>query len=145
MDSTIDVGVEDYQHARRGVFLNRLLGTLTGRRNTLVALAEAKEGEVCYGQQYQGTVQVPLSAISGSVDRSGDFDRDFRPASKHTRQRWERVNQAFTSNVSLPPVSLYKFGNFYFVKDGHHRVSVARYRGAHFIDAEVTEFVARPH
>ncbi|HEX8228252.1 MAG TPA: hypothetical protein VF826_02945 [Chloroflexia bacterium] len=116
-----------------------------GRRNTLVALAEAKEGEVCYGQRYLGTMQVPISAISGSVDRSADFDRDFRPRGNHTRQRWVRVNQAFASNVSLPPVSLNKFGEFYFVKDGHHRISVARYRGAQYIDAEVTEFFAQPH
>lgn len=141
----VEVEVQDYESARRGVVLNRLFGALVGRRNTLVALAEAKEGDTCYGQQYLGTMQVPLSAISGSVDRSGDFDRDFRPASKHTRQRWVRVNQAFASNISLPPVSLYKFGDFYFVKDGHHRISVARYHGAQYIDAEVTEFFGRPH
>jgi hypothetical protein len=141
----MDVGVGDYESARRGAFLGRLLGTLVGRRNTLVALAEAKEGDSCYGQRYLGTTQVPLSAIAGSVDRSGDFDGDFRPAGKHTRQRWERVNQAFASNISLPPVSLYKFGDFYFVKDGHHRISVARYRRADFIDAEVTEFLDSPH
>ena len=138
----MDVGAGDYESAKRGAFLGRLLGALAGRANTLVALAEAKEGEVCYGQRYLGTTQVPLAAISGSADRPGDFDRDFRPAGKHTRQRWERVNQAFASNVSLPPVSLYKFGDFYFVNDGHHRISVARYRGADFIDAEVTEFLA---
>ena len=141
----IDVEVSDYQSARRGAFLNRLFGALVGRRNTLVALAEVKEGEVCYGQRYLGTMQVPLSAISGSEDRAQDFDRDFRPTSNHTRQRWVRVNQAFASNVSLPPVSLNKFGDFYFVKDGHHRISVARYHGAEFIDAEVTEFLAQPH
>ncbi|MDQ3928931.1 MAG: hypothetical protein M3328_07265 [Chloroflexota bacterium] len=141
----VQVDVEDFQSARRGAFLNRLLGALVGRRNTLVALAEAKEGEVCYGQRYLGTMQVPLSAISGSVDRSQDFDGDFRPLGNHTRQRWVRVNQAYASNVSLPPVSLNKFGDFYFVKDGHHRISVARHRGAQYIDAEVTEFLARPH
>ncbi|MDQ5824933.1 MAG: hypothetical protein M3441_12115 [Chloroflexota bacterium] len=141
----VQVDVEDYRSVRRGAFLDRLVGALVGRRNTLVALAEAKEGEVCYGQRYVGTMQVPLSAISGSVDRSQDFDRDFRPRGDHTRQRWVRVNQAFASNVSLPPVSLNKFGDFYFVKDGHHRISVARYRGAQYIDAEVTEFFAQPH
>ncbi len=141
----LEVEVADYESARRGAFLSRVLGALVGRRNTLVALAEAKEGEVCYGQRYLGTMQVPILAISGSVDRSQDFDGDFRPRGNHTRQRWVRVNQAFASNVSLPPVSLYKFGDFYFVKDGHHRISVARYRGAHYVDAEVTEFFARPH
>jgi hypothetical protein len=40
-------------------------------------------------------------------------------------------------------VSLYKIGGAYFVLDGHHRVSVGRYHGVEWIDAEVTEFLAQ--
>ena len=39
-------------------------------------------------------------------------------------------------------MSLYKIGSSYFVLDGNHRVSVYRYQGVEFIDAEVTEFRA---
>lgn len=125
--------------------MRRLLGTLARRRSTLVSLAEAKDGEVCYGQRYLGLQPVPLSAVSGTVGRAGDFDRNFRPITSHTRERWVRVNQAFADGKSLPPVSLYKFGDFYFVKDGNHRVSVAKHNRAEYIDAEVTEFIANPH
>ena len=57
-----------------------------------------------------------------------------------SRERWKRMDRAFRLGHELPPVSLYKLGDYYFVKDGHHRVSVARFHGAEWIDAEITEF-----
>ena len=36
-------------------------------------------------------------------------------------------------------MSLYKIGDKYIVVDGNHRVSVARYQGVEYMDAEVTE------
>jgi hypothetical protein len=82
-----------------------------------------------------------LERIIGSVDRADEFDHDFNPLSRSTRARWERVNQAFLHDVILPPVVLQKVGDDYFVRDGHHRVSVARYHGAAYIDAEVSEYL----
>jgi hypothetical protein len=55
----------------------------------------------------------------------------------------EGLDRAFHRGEQLPPVSLYKVGSFYFVLDGHHRLSVASYHGAEWVDAEVTEFGAR--
>ena len=55
--------------------------------------------------------------------------------------RSPRVDPAFVRGEELPPVSLYKIGDRYFVEDGNHRVSVARYQGAEMIDAEVTELL----
>jgi hypothetical protein len=55
-------------------------------------------------------------------------------------ERWKRIDRAYHRGEELPPVSLYKVGGFYFVLDGHHRVSVASYHGVEWIDAEVTEF-----
>ena len=55
-------------------------------------------------------------------------------------ERWKRVDLAFHRDQVLPPVSLYKLGDAYFVEDGNHRVSVARYHGAEWIEADVTEF-----
>jgi hypothetical protein len=104
-------------------------------------LAEAKDGASYAGQIRHSLQQVCLACIAGSVNRVRDFDRDFNPLREFTRQRWERINSAFLEGEILPPVSLQKLGDNYFVKDGHHRISVARYHGAAFIDAEVTEFV----
>ena len=66
------------------------------------------------------------------------------PTKASAEDRWKRIDRAFHLGEQLPPVSLYKVGSFYFVLDGHHRVSVASYHGAEWVDAEVTEFRARP-
>src|SRR5829696_2699060 len=70
--------------------------------------------------------------------------RAFLPGGKGTRTRWERIDRMFRLGEELPPVSLYKIGALYFVEDGNHRVSVARYHGVEWVDAEaeVTEFRA---
>ena len=72
---------------------------------------------------------VPLDAIVGTVDRAADFDRGFRPTSPRLRSRWERIAAAQRRGESLPPISLYRVGDLYFVRDGHHRVSVAKSLG----------------
>jgi hypothetical protein len=83
--------------------------------------------------------EVPVSQIVGSMDRFRDFDRTFLPRKKATQSRWTRIDRAYYEDVRLPPIQLYKVGDIYFVKDGNHRVSVARERGVEFIDAEVIE------
>ena len=86
---------------------------------------------------------VPIDAIVGSVDRGRDFDRRFRPTSGRARARWEQIATAMRRGDALPPVDLYKIGEIYFVRDGHHRVSVACALGHKEIDAYVTEVITR--
>ena len=85
---------------------------------------------------------VPVGRIAGSVGRCSEFDRSFMPTRASLGERWKHVDRAFHRGEELPPVSLYKVGGFYFVLDGHHRVSVARYHGFEWIDAYVLEFDA---
>jgi hypothetical protein len=85
---------------------------------------------------------VPVAQIGGSVGRCSEFDRDFMPAKANVEERWKHIDRAYHRGEELPPVSLYKVGGFYFVLDGHHRVSVASYHGVEWIDAHVTEFGA---
>jgi hypothetical protein len=40
---------------------------------------------------------------------------------------------------AFPPIDVYRIGEVHFVKDGHHRVSIARAQGLPDIDAYVTE------
>ena len=63
------------------------------------------------------------------------------PLRKASPERWKRIDRAFRAGAALPPVNLYQMGGSYFVQDGHHRVSVARFHGAEWIDAEVTNFM----
>ena len=85
---------------------------------------------------------VPVEQIAGSVGKCSEFDRDFLPAKASVKERWKGIDRAFYRGEELPAVSLYKVGGFYFVLDGHHRVSVGRYHGVEWIDAEVTELRA---
>jgi len=104
----------------------------------LLALEEVQERLNAFDQSYVGFRAIPVDKIVGSVDRTADFDRDFRPRSWHLRERWRQVEMAFPEG-NFPPISVYKAGDVYFVSDGHHRVGIARQRGMASIDAQVTE------
>lgn len=129
----------DFDRARWKAFLNDLVAGVSRRPNWLLAFEEVQRALPIKGQSYKGLHTVPVDAIVGSVDRYSDFDRAFLPTHNNTRSRWESVDRATLSDVILPPVQLYKVGEAYFVKDGNHRVSVAREKGAEYIDAEVIE------
>jgi hypothetical protein len=86
-----------------------------------------------------GLQTIPLESIVGTVDRSREFDRSFRPKSQRVRGRWERIAEAERRGEAMPPISVYRIGGMHFVRDGHHRVSVARAFGRADIDAYVTE------
>jgi hypothetical protein len=95
------------------------------------------------GQVDRGLQVVPLDMIVGTVDRAVDFDRGFRPTSARLRSRWERIAAAQRRGEALPPISLFQVGDLFFVRDGHHRVSVAKSLGRDDIDAYVTEVTTR--
>lgn len=95
------------------------------------------------GQHYRGLEEIPVDLIAGSVGRYRDFDRAFLPRQRQTRNRWINIDRAMQQDVRLPPVELYKIGEVYFVRDGNHRVSVAREREQNYIDAFVTEIDVR--
>ena len=133
----------DFERARRKAFFNDLISVFSGRPNWLLAFEEVRGALPFEGQLYKGMQEVPVPAIVGSVDRYHDFDRAFLPTQTKTRPRWESIDRAALSDVALPPVQLYKVGDVYFVKDGNHRVSVAREKGVEYIDAEVIEMRTR--
>jgi hypothetical protein len=136
----------DFSRARRA----RLLAEI-GRRlrrepddvGLMLPFEEVVEALGRTGQHDLGLRIVPLDAIVGTVDRGVDFDRRLRPTSARLRSRWERIASAQRRGEALPPVSLFKIGDLYFVRDGHHRVSVAKSLGRNDIDAYVTEVNTR--
>jgi hypothetical protein len=91
------------------------------------------------GERRLGLRVIPLDSVVGTVDRSREFDRAFRPTSPRVRERWQRINLAQRKGEALPPIDVYRIGDMHFVKDGHHRVSVARALGHRDIEAYVTE------
>jgi hypothetical protein len=105
----------------------------------LLSFDEAKGALARWSQAYRGMRTVEIEKITGSVGRSRDFDGSFLPLKVSMGDRWSRIDRAYHRGVELPAVSLYKIGDAYFVRDGNHRVSVARYHGVAAIDAEVVE------
>ena len=140
--SPSEVASADYRRARRRAFLRGVLSWFTRSDNALLAFDEVRRGIHAQAQHEGGMHEVPIERIVGSVGRYRDFDRAFLPRRVQTRDRWESVDQAHLDGTELPAIDLYKIGDTYFVKDGNHRVSVARERGQAFIDARVIEVQA---
>jgi hypothetical protein len=91
------------------------------------------------GQRELGLRTIDIDSIIGSVGRVGDFDRWFRPRTPVDRQRWIDLDRACRAGAIIPPIEVYRVGRLHFVRDGHHRVSIARAHGQRSIDAYVTE------
>jgi hypothetical protein len=128
----------DFDRAHRTAVLRDLLALVSRRSNRLASYHEARRGAARGAESYRGIQAVPIARIVGSVDRANDFDRSFLPRKRHSNGRWVRVARAYVEGRELPPVQLYEIGGEYFVQDGHHRISVARFNGQEFIEAEVT-------
>lgn len=130
----------DWSRARRRALWEAAVDVLTRRPGDLLPLEEIRSRLNVRGSHYLGLQHVPLASIVGSEGRYADFDRRFLPRRDFNANRWIGINQANQRDITLPPVELYKIGDVYFVKDGNHRVSVARERGQHDIDAYVMEY-----
>jgi len=131
----------DFMRARRHQVLAALAARVRNDTEDVVqsmSFDEVVEALGRRGESYQGTKVIPLDAIVGSVDKMRDFDRRFRPTSTRSRQRWERLARASRVGEEIPPIEVYQIGDYYFVSDGHHRVSVARSLGLSVIEARVT-------
>ena len=141
LEEQVDV---DFTRARRRAFLRRLIARLRNGPATdgLPCFEDFRKKLGVVGGIRVGRRVVRVEQIVGSVGRSSEFDRVFLPMKASVGERWKRIDRAFHRGEELPPVSLYKVGDSYFVADGNHRVSVARYHGVEWIDAEVTEFHA---
>jgi hypothetical protein len=132
----------DYSRARRRHTLSSLARRLRGQPGDvelILPFDEVVEALGRVGEHSVGLQSISLDSIVGTVGRNRDFDRAFRPVSGRTRTRWERIATAQRKGKDMPPISVYRIGDMHFVRDGHHRVSVARALGHSHIDAYVTE------
>jgi len=138
---SVEAQVEaDFSRARRRAFLGRMAARLRRECSRLLAFDNVREGHLAHNRRGLGQRVVEVSKIVGSVGRNEAFDHGFMPTKASLAERWKRVDRAFHRGLDLPAVRLYKVGNSYFVEDGNHRVSVARYQGVQTIEADVTEF-----
>jgi hypothetical protein len=132
----------DFGRARRRRVLSRLAARMRGEAgdvSVILPFEEVVDALGYRGERELGLQVIPLDSIVGTVDRSREFDRKFQPTTGRVRPRWERVATALRRGEAMPPIHVYRIGDLHFVKDGHHRVSVARAMGLRDIDAYVTE------
>jgi hypothetical protein len=116
--------------------IRKFVNLLTRHPSRLLNLSKFRSN--MQNSHYGGLREVSLDDIRGTEARQNDFDDRFNPLTDTTRQRWQSVAKAYEVGMDLPPVELIQVGKLYFVRDGHHRVSVARTRGQTTITAEVT-------
>lgn len=134
----------DFLRVRRQQMLSNLSqkvrgqGADSGRSLSFTEVVDAL-GRV--SEQPLGLKEIPVDHIVGSVDKVRDFDQKFRPTSGRARERWERLALAVRTGQTFPPIDVYQIGEMYFVRDGHHRVSVCRALDVPVIDADVTRVV----
>jgi hypothetical protein len=131
--------LQDFARAKSKALWRDRLSKLTRKSNDLLSFQETYHQTGAKRQHYLGLQAVSIKKIVGSEGRPLDFDRSFFPRESHTRSRWLSIDRAYYEHALLPPVELIKVGDKYFVRDGNHRVSVARSRGQEFIDAIVIE------
>ncbi len=124
--------------------LLRLARALSRRPSKLYDLNSLKPGLRVRGSFYAGVQVVPIRAIIGSEGRAADFDMQFRPVSEAARERWVNMAIVYLARLPLPPIQLIRVGTAYFVRDGHHRISVSRAFGQVAMDAEVITWNATP-
>ena len=134
----VKAALQMYRNARLAGQLGQIWYKLTGATRCLFNLRDVRAACPVRSSHYAGTRAVPIRQIRGSEGRCEDFDADFRPLQTHSKGRWVKVAVARERGMGLPPVELIQVGDVYFVRDGHHRISVARERGEEAVDAEVT-------
>ena len=127
----------DFNRARGRAMLAQIKYIMDTDRNKLLSFHDVKDILKPKNEAYMGSQTVPINLIVGSEGRYRDFNKYFLPKAEHLRARWERVDQAHIGDIILPPILLYEIGGVYFVRDGNHRVSVAKSQHVEYIDAEV--------
>jgi hypothetical protein len=131
----------EFSHLRIKAFLEMMMGKITGHNMHLLSFNEVVEKLRLKQSIYRGLQDVPLDNIVGSTGRYEDFTRHFLPRTgdKRDKERWRQIYTLAVTGKGFPPIDVYKIDQVYFVKDGNHRVSVARALGWDTIQANVSE------
>jgi len=128
-----------FRAASGRAFVHRMWAFITRRPGRLLDLEQVTRCSVVQGSHSLGTHPVDIHQIRGTLGRTQDFDDQFNPLKERVNDRWKRVALAFLRGEALPAVELVEVDGVYFVRDGHHRISVARAMGREYIDAEVVQ------
>lgn len=138
----------DFSKAYGKALINEIAHFLSPKEANMISLGEIKSIIKPKNELYLGMKTIPVNKIIGSEGRYNDFDNEFFPKNQFMKNRWMHVDEANIESIVLPPIKVYELAGLYFVRDGNHRVSVAKLKGIEFIDAEVvclqSEIVLNP-
>ncbi len=131
--------IEEFHAARLQANIERIRAQLSGKSADLLSFEEVRRRIHAKETARRELKEIPLDAIIGSVGRYKDFTRSFFPKVHGDLERWSRIHALTGSMEGLPPIEVYQIGSAYFVRDGNHRVSVARSQQLDVIEAYVTQ------
>lgn len=138
-DMNLREGMSAFQSARFRAFWDEMFSLVRGKPAELLSFEDIRTRLRLREEDYKGLQEVPLDKIVGSVGRYREFTHGFLPKRNAMQERWSRVYAQASGMTGLPPIEVYRVGDVYFVRDGNHRVSVARQLGAKTIQAHVTD------
>jgi len=130
---------KEFDDARQQAFIDEIMSYFTGRSTDLLSFEEIKKNLRLQDSAYKGLQEIDLDKIVGSTGRYRDFNRAFLPKTDKVQERWRRID-TLAHEAGYPPIEVYQVGDVYFVRDGNHRVSVARSHKAKTIEAYVIEY-----
>lgn len=139
-----NMALNRFNTAVRNGKMTRLKNRLMHCQHWLYDLNTLKSKLSVRGSFYAGLQIVPIYSIIGSEGKINDFDKGFHPLRETSRERWVSMAMAYMNYLPLPPVELIQIDDVYFVRDGHHRISVSQAFGQISIDAEVIIWQATP-
>jgi hypothetical protein len=140
MENEIEVRA-DFSRARSKARNSAIASFIRRRSDDLLSFEDVKKAVQPAGEHYVGCKTILVDRVVGSEGRCGDFNKSFMPRREFMCERWARVDRAFYEKKDLPAVKVLEIGGVYFVRDGNHRVSVARHHNVAFIDADITSLV----
>jgi hypothetical protein len=130
--------IEEFSVLRMKALRDSVLERIFRRKNCLLDFPEKVRADNA-NRKLLPIKDIPIEKIVGTLGRGRDFDGKFRPLKNHLKDRWANIFTAYETE-GWPPIIVHKVGEYYYVEDGHHRISVARSIGRAFISAEVWEY-----
>lgn len=127
-----------FTNAHRKAFFSDVLSALMGKPTTLLSFDDIKHRLHLHNEHYKGLQDIQLHRIVGSVGRYHEFTARFLPKNGQMSERWSRVYAQMHTLQGVPPIEVYQIDDVYFVRDGNHRVAIARELGDTSIEAYVT-------
>ena len=126
-----------YIRGRRQLFS---LNPLKRRYNRILTLAAVLEHASYQSESYVGAQEISVRRIIGTEDRSSEYSKDFYPLHKRMKRNWSTIHRMMGEGTIFDPIKVIEYGGYYFVRDGNHRVSAAKYQGREYIASEVVRY-----